>query len=70
LKGTPDRIQSDVRPSSDGSFTFDTSAGETVKGTEPEISEKYLLFDRDLHKRGNMRMQTFNGSGGQSFSLP
>jgi len=70
LKGTPDRIQSYIRPSSDGLFTFETSSGEILKGTESEISEKYLLFDRALHKKGYMRMQTFNGSGGQSFNLP
>lgn len=70
LKGTPDRIQSYVRPSSDGLFTLETSTGETLKGTESEISQKYLLFDRDLHKKGYMRMQTFNGSGGQRFNLP
>jgi len=70
LKGTADRIQSYVRPTSDSLFTFETSAGETLKGTESEISRKYLMFDLDLRTKGYARMQTFNGSGGQSFNLP
>ena len=70
LKGTSDRVQSYVRPTSDGLFTFETSAGETLKGTESEISQKYLMFDLDLRNKGYVRMQTFNGSGGQSFNLP
>ena len=70
IKGTSDRVQSYVRPTSDGLFTFETSAGETLKGTESEISRKYLMFDLDLRNKGYVRMQTFNGSGGQSFNLP
>lgn len=70
LKGTADRIQSYVRPTSDSLFTFETSAGETLKGSESEISRKYLMFDLDLRTKGYARMQTFNGSGGQSFNLP
>ena len=70
LKGTSDRVQSYVRATSDGLFTFETSAGETLKGTESEISQKYLMFDLDLRNKGYVRMQTFNGSGGQSFNLP
>jgi hypothetical protein len=70
LKGTSGRVQNYVRPTSDGLFTFETSAGETLKGTESEISQKYLTFDLDLRNKGYVRMQTFNGSGGQSFNLP
>lgn len=70
LKGTSDRIQSYVRPTSDSLFTFETSAGEILKGTQSEISKRYLTFDLDLRNKGYVRMQTFNGSGGQSFNLP
>jgi hypothetical protein len=70
LKGTSDRIQSYVRPTSDSLFAFETSAGETLKGTESEISQKYLTCDLDLRNKGYVRMQTFNGSSGRSFNLP
>jgi hypothetical protein len=70
LKRTSERIQTYVRPGSDSLFTFETSAGETLKGTQAEISKKYLTFDVDLRSKGYVRMQTFNGSGGQSFNLP
>jgi hypothetical protein len=70
LKGTSDRIQSYVRPTADELFTLETSGGESLKGTEAEISKRYLTFDLELKSKGYVRMQTFNGSGGQSFNLP
>jgi hypothetical protein len=70
LKGTSNRIQSYVRPTADNLFTFETSAGESLKGTESEISQKYLTFDLELRNKGYVRMQTFNGSGGRTFNLP
>ena len=72
LKGTSDRIQSYVRPAgtSGGLFTFETSAGERLFGHEHEIAARYLEFDRQMRHKGYSRMQTFNGSGGQSFNLP
>jgi hypothetical protein len=70
LKGTSDRIQSYVRPTADNLFTFESSVGESHKDTQSEISKKYLMFDLDLRNKGYARMQTFNGSGGQSFNLP
>jgi len=70
LKGTSDRIQTYVRPTSDKLFNFETSAGETFRGTESAVSQKYLVFDLELHTKGYTRMQTFNGSGGRSFNLP
>lgn len=65
-----DRDQSYVRPTSDGLYTFETSSGGTLKRTESQISQKYLMFDLYLRNKGYVRMQTFNGSGGQSFNLP
>jgi hypothetical protein len=70
LKGTSDRIQSYVRPTADNLFTFESSAGETHRSTQSEIAKKYLMFDLELRNKGYARMQTFNGSGGQSFNLP
>ena len=67
-----DRIQLYVRPADDNGqlFEFDTSTGENIKGTESEIAQKYLIFDRQLQQTGYKRMQTFNGAAGQSFNLP
>jgi hypothetical protein len=70
MKGKADRIQAYVRPTADQLFKFDTSSGEILKGTESAVAQRYLAFDLELRRNGYTRMQTFNGSGGQSFNLP
>ena len=69
-KGTSDRIQAYVRPTADRSFRFETSTGEILKGTETTVALRYLAFDLQLRQEGYLRMQSFNGSGGQNFNLP
>jgi len=72
MKGTPDRIQAYVRlaGTSGGLFTFETSVGERLLGHEAEVAGHYLEFDRQMHHKGYVRMQTFNGHRNQSFYLP
>ena len=72
MKGTPDRIQAYVRlaGTSGGLFTLETSAGEKYLGHEAEVAQRYLQFDRQMHQKGYVRMQTFNGYRNQSFYLP
>ena len=65
-----DRIQAYVRPAADQLFKFETSTGELLKGTETEVAHRYLACDLELRQKGYVRMQTFNGSVGQTFNLP
>lgn len=65
------RTQVYIRPADhDGELLFETSTGEYHEGTPSEVEQKYLVFDLQLRQKGYVRMQTFNGSGGQSFNLP
>jgi hypothetical protein len=45
-------------------FTFETSTGERMSGTELQVAEKYSTFDMRLKDKGYRRMTTFDGSGG------
>lgn len=71
-KGTAERVQVFVRPAAAPSpmYTFETSEGIHEEDTQSRIEERYLLFDRDLKRRGFTRMQSFSGTSGQHFYLP
>jgi hypothetical protein len=56
-KVTPHKLDTFVRrhESEDGTYTFHTSNGEIVHGTEEQVAERFVNTDRRLQKEGYSR---------------
>jgi hypothetical protein len=70
-KGTALKIDTFVRPHSDlqGTFTFETSAGEVFHGTERQVAARFVETDRRMQDEGFTRMTWSNFSGKRLFDL-
>jgi hypothetical protein len=46
-----------------GTFTFESSAGEIFHGTERQVADRFIAADRRLQDEGFTRMNSSNLSG-------